>query len=90
MEDIEQVVKPILIKYGVKKASFFGSYARGDNNSQSDIDILFDPPKGMGISYLDLKHELEDSLQKKVDLISYHGINKYLEKSILNSQQPIL
>jgi len=43
MEDIEQVVKPILIKYGVKKASFFGSYARGDNNSQSDIDILFDP-----------------------------------------------
>ncbi|MDP4011138.1 MAG: nucleotidyltransferase domain-containing protein [Candidatus Roizmanbacteria bacterium] len=90
MRNIEQVVKPILVKYGVKKASFFGSYARGDYDDQSDIDILFDPPKNMGISYLTLRHELEDTLQKKVDLVSYSAINKHLKESILQTQQTIL
>lgn len=83
-------VKPLLQKYGVKKAAFFGSVARGDYDEQSDIDILIEPPKGMGIEFIALKHELEDQLQKKVDLTSYNGIDKYLKPHILKHQQPIL
>ncbi|PIQ73189.1 hypothetical protein COV58_03825 [Candidatus Roizmanbacteria bacterium CG11_big_fil_rev_8_21_14_0_20_36_8] len=90
MKDIQETIKPILIKYGVKKASIFGSYANSTFDSNSDVDILFEPPKKMGISYIELKHELEDTLKKKVDLLSFNGINKYLKKSILDSQRPIL
>lgn len=90
MDDIKNTILPILLKYGVKKASLFGSYARGSFDKTSDVDILIEPPKDMGITYFELKHELEDALQKKVDLVSFHGINKYLRNSILSSQTPIL
>lgn len=90
MQSIIAQVKPVLIKYGVKKAALFGSYAQGTADSLSDVDILITPPQGMGLSFINLKLELEDVLNKKVDLVSYNGISKYLEKYILASQTPIL
>ncbi|MDO8610783.1 MAG: nucleotidyltransferase domain-containing protein, partial [bacterium] len=44
MKQIADQIIPILLKYRVKRASLFGSYARGDFNDKSDIDILFEPP----------------------------------------------
>lgn len=90
MTDIQKIIKPILLKYGVEKASLFGSYVNGDFDEDSDIDILIQPPKGMGMEYISMKHELEDSLKKKVDLVCYKSIDKYLKPYILDSQQPIL
>ena len=59
----------------VQKAWLFGSYARGEETADSDVDILvvFDKDGGKSISLL--KHikialELEDILGKKVDLIT--------------------
>lgn len=80
----------ILLKYGVKKAALFGSYARGEHDEKSDIDILIDPPPQMGLTFIDLQHNLEDILHKKVDLVSYNGISKYLKKYILAGQIPLL
>ena len=37
---IKKIVKPIFKKYGVEMAYVFGSYARGDYNEDSDIDII--------------------------------------------------
>ncbi|MDO8741569.1 MAG: nucleotidyltransferase family protein [Candidatus Roizmanbacteria bacterium] len=90
MQDISNAIIPILIKYNVKKASLFGSYARGNNNEKSDIDILIEPPEKMGISVVRLKRELEQVLNKKVDLVSFNGINRYLKDSILVNQKIIL
>lgn len=90
MQDITERIIPILKKYGVKKAALFGSYARGDYDEKSDVDILIQPPEKMGISFISLKFDLEDSLEKKIDLVSYNGINKYLKSSILSQQKPIL
>lgn len=75
---------------GVKKASLFGSYARGTQDEKSDIDILFEPPEGMGIAVVRLKRDLENSLNKKVDLVSYNGISRYLKKYILSNQTQLL
>ena len=59
----------------VLKAWLFGSYARGEQTPESDVDILvvFDQETGKGVSLL--KHigialDLEDLLGKKVDLIT--------------------
>lgn len=90
MKDVTDTIVPVLQKYGVKKASLFGSYARGDYDEKSDVDILIQPPKGMGLEFIGLKHSLEDTLQKKVDLVSYNGINKYLKPYILQYQKKIL
>lgn len=90
MQDISNTIVPILIKYNVKKASIFGSYARGNNDEKSDIDILIEPPEKMGMSVVRLRRELEQALNKKVDLVSFDGINRYLKDSILSNQKIIL
>lgn len=90
MKDITTSVIPVLKKYGVKKASLFGSYARGTADEKSDVDILIEPPEGMGMTIVCLKRDLEENLHKKVDLVSYNGISKYLKKYILANQINLL
>jgi uncharacterized protein len=90
MQDLTNTIVPILVKYDVKKASIFGSYARGTNDEKSDIDILIEPPDKMGVSIVRLKRDLESALNKKVDIVSYDGISRYLKDSILSNQKIIL
>ena len=42
IEEIKSKAIPIAKKYGVKKLSLFGSYARGEANSKSDLDFIYD------------------------------------------------
>ena len=90
MKDVTNSIIPVLQKYGVKKASLFGSYARGTADEKSDVDILIEPPEGMGMAVVRLKRDLESSLNKKVDVVSYNGISRYLKKHILAHQIQIL
>ena len=90
MKPITESIIPILQKYGVRKASMFGSYARGTYDEKSDIDILIEPPDGMGLSFVRLKRELEETLNKKVDLVTFNGVSKYLIKYIMADQKSIL
>lgn len=86
---IDQTI-PVLQKYGVKKASLFGSHAKNNFDQNSDVDILIQPPQNMGLSFISLKLELEEKLNKEVDLVSYNGINKHLKSYILENQIKII
>ena len=59
-------------KYHVSQLGIFGSYARGDYNSASDIDILVEYVQKP--SLFDLKDYLSDRLQMKVDLVTKDGL----------------
>lgn len=66
-------------KYPITELALFGSYARGDYNEQSDIDILVDFNGRIGINFISLAHDLEDVFNSKIDLVSRQGIKpKYL------------
>ena len=67
-------------KYPISELALFGSYARGDYNEQSDIDILIDfSDRVNGFDYIKIAHELEDTFHIKIDLVSRKGIQmKYL------------
>lgn len=73
-------------KYFVDTLALFGSFSRGENNINSDIDILVSFSKPVGIEFLYLAHELEDILGKKVDLVSKKAIKssyyKFIEKDL--------
>jgi len=86
---LNKIIK-ILRRYDVKKAGIFGSYARGEAGKRSDIDILIQPPKGMGLEFVGMKIELEEKLGKKVDLVTYKYIHPYLKKYILADHIRIL
>ena len=83
-------VLKVLKKYGIKKAGIFGSYARGEQKRDSDVDILIQPPKGIGFGFAGIEIELEEMLGKKVDLISYKGISPYLKERILSDEVRII
>lgn len=90
IQSLKKKVLPILKRNNVKKASLFGSYAKGIQKKTSDVDIIIEPPKGMGLGFIGIKLELEEKLGKKVDLITYKSIHPYLKKSILESEVRIL
>jgi len=83
-------IRNVLRKNNIKKAGIFGSYARGEQKKNSDIDILIKPPKGLGFKYAGVELELEDKLKKKVDLLTYNGIHPLLRERILKEEIKIL
>ena len=71
-------------KFGVKKLYIFGSYVRGEQTPESDIDILVEFEKGKKtfMNYMGLKFYLEELFGKKVDLVIKEAVRKELKKYI--------
>lgn len=91
LQQIKNKALPILKEAEVSRSAIFGSYARGENTENSDIDILVDlPPDKSLLDFIDLKIKLEEMLGKKVDLVEYSTIKPRLKKYILNNQVQIL
>lgn len=83
-------MKPIFEKHQVKKASVFGSFARGENNKNSDIDILVELKRGKTlIDLIDLEMDIEKRVKRKIDLITFKSINPLIKKSILRDEVKI-
>ncbi len=83
-------IKRVLIKNHIKKAGIFGSYVRGEQKKNSDIDILIKPTKNMGFRFFGLQLDLEEALGKRVDLLSYKGIHPGLKQKILREEIRII
>lgn len=81
----------ILQKNGIKRAAFFGSIVRGEMTDESDIDILveFEGRKSL-LDLASLKLDLEDALERRVDLLTYRSLHPMLKDRILEEAVPIL
>lgn len=86
---IEKKIKPILVRNGVKRAGIFGSYSRGDQKKDSDVDILVEM-KGSLLDLVGLEIELKKILRMNVDLLTYKGVNPFLKKQILAEEVRII
>ncbi len=90
-DQIISTVRPILLKYGVTKSDLFGSFARGDYNEQSDVDILIKPPEDMSLFGLArLQSELKEELSRDVDIVTYGSVNKYVRKYVFQSTLAVI
>ncbi len=71
-------------KYGVKEIGIFGSLVRGELKEESDIDILVEFEKPIGLfKFLELEEYLSNLLGKKVDLVSKKPLNHILGNTFL-------
>ena len=78
-----RTLKPVLQeKYGVSELALFGSYSRDEQTSNSDIDIMIDFSKPIGMKYFDVVYLLHDSFGKnKVEVVSKKAIKqKYYDR----------
>ena len=61
-------------RFKVNKLALFGSYARGDQRSDSDVDILVEVDPSIGLDFVTLANKLEELLQMSVDLVSTRAL----------------
>lgn len=73
-EKLRQIKPQLSEKYHVNSIGLFGSIVRTDFKPESDIDIVVDFSRPIGIEFVDLAELLEKLLNRKVDLVSRAGI----------------
>ena len=81
--NILQAIKPeLLANYPIKRLAIFGSVSRREDTESSDIDILVELDKPIGMRFIHLAYALERLLKRKVDLVSFDAIKEKYFKEI--------
>jgi len=71
-------------KYKINRLGIFGSYVRGEQEDESDLDILIDYEEAPSlITLIEIENQLSDLLGVTVDLVTRKGIKPQLRKYIL-------
>ena len=83
-KEIDIIIKT-LKPYNPKRIGLFGSVARNEETSTSDIDILysFNSPISL-FGLVDIQNTLQNKLHKKIDLVSQNAVHPLLKESIFN------
>ena len=79
---INQNIEKLKQRYPIKSIALYGSYARGEQDSSSDIDLLVDFTQPIGMEIIDLTLDMEKILNSKVDIVTYNAIKNRLFKYI--------
>ncbi|WP_068818410.1 nucleotidyltransferase family protein [Phormidesmis priestleyi] len=85
-QQLERAKPLIQQKYHVTQLGVFGSYVRGEQTQESDIDVLveFEPGFRFGLlTFCELENHLSDLLELKVDLVMKKGLKPYIGEQIL-------
>jgi len=79
-EEIKKILgecyKDLQKAYGVKSVGIFGSVARGEQKVISDIDIVVEFEKSIGLKFFELADHLENILGVKVDLLTADALKQ--------------
>lgn len=86
--DVERIIqknkKELKEKYGLKEVGIFGSYVKGEQDENSDIDMLVEVERPMGfVKFIKLENHLSRILGVKVDLVTQKALKPYIGKRIL-------
>jgi len=83
-KDLIEKIRKILKGKPVKRAYLFGSSVREEEDNINDIDILveLDYTKPIGLAFVRMKLELEETLGKDVDLVTSKSLSKYVKPFI--------
>ena len=88
---LKSKIIPVLQQHDVIHAAVFGSFARGDEREDSDLDILVE--LGEGKTLLDLvalKLKLEEVLERKIDVVTHNALQPGIKERILEERVAII
>lgn len=87
IEELKDIIVPILIRHHIKRAGIFGSTAKGNATTESDLDLLVELGEKISLlEFVGLKYELEDLLGIKVDLVEYQAVKPRLKNQIMSEE----
>jgi hypothetical protein len=84
--EIQRIVSRLAEAYGAQRVYLFGSYARGDNTEDSDIDLRIDKGSIRGLEFAGLLGDLEDALGTHVDLLPTAALDQKFLSEIADDE----
>lgn len=87
VQSISRAVQETAQRYPIRSAALFGSYARGENREDSDVDILIETEGSF--SLLDaarFRRELSEALDVDIDVISKRSLEGSFARHVLDDQ----
>ena len=72
-------------KYGLKKIGLFGSFASESQNENSDVDLIVEFKRPIGLEFIELTEHLEALLGKKTDVLTVAGLENIRNPKILQN-----
>lgn len=89
-EALSKSKKDLAVEFGVSEIGIFGSYAKGAEKSDSDIDILVEFQRPIGLlKFIELENHLSSLLGAKVDLVSKKALKPRIGERILQGLQKV-
>ena len=77
-------------EHGARNVRVFGSFARGESRSDSDLDLLVELEDGRTLlDQIALLQDLEDLLGRKVDVVTERALHRLIHERILREAQPL-
>ena len=87
-ETLQKHLDVLRDQYGIDRIGLFGSFARGEQNPKSDIDLLVEFSRPVGLfKFMELENQLSEILGAKVDLVTRNALKPRIGKRILDEVQ---
>lgn len=91
IHSIKDHILEVLKRYPIKKAAIFGSFARGEANNTSDIDLLIESNQPITLfDVLRLEKELAAVTSRKIDIVEFSAIKNSIRTNVLRDAISIL
>lgn len=85
-----QAILDVTRRHGARGVRLFGSFLRGRQRPDSDLDLLVDLEPGRDLfDLIELKHELETMLHRRVDVLTEKSLSPYIRDEVLREARPL-
>lgn len=75
IESLRRARPQLVREFGIQQLALFGSYARGDQGPESDVDLLVDVDPSIGLRFVDLADRLEAIVGVRVEVVSRRAVS---------------
>ena len=87
IDTIKAIIQPIALEYGLKRIYLFGSFAKGNANEDSDIDLLIEKGKPMSLLKLSgFRQDVAEKMNRSVDVVTTTGIEDAFKSAIQGTE----
>lgn len=81
---LKQHKEELFKKYPIRSMALYGSFSRGEETIDSDVDVMVEMSISDASAFINLSHELETIVNRKIDLVSKNGVKERYMRSIEN------
>jgi predicted nucleotidyltransferase len=89
-ESLAEQVRTLGRQHGISNIRVFGSFARGDAQPESDLDLLVEYVPGHGgFAFVDFCEEVERVLGRRVDVVTENSLHPLIRETVLRQAVPL-